>query len=44
MKKEYESAQIKLIMTDEKNDVVTTSGPKGSGAIGGAGTDKGGWT
>ena len=42
MKKEYERAEIEIILTDDGDDIITTSGPKGS--IGGDGEDVGGWT
>lgn len=47
MKKEYERAQIELILLGDGDDIITTSNvptKKPSGGIGGVGNDSGGWT
>ena len=45
MKKTYENAEIEFISVDDGNDVITTSGPKDGGSIGGGDAlDNGGWT
>ena len=49
MKKEYERAEIVVILTDSRDDIITTSGPTDSGNVnapigGGGGHKPGGWT
>lgn len=44
MKKEYERAEIVVILTDSRDDIITTSGPTENKPIGGGGNDLGGWT